>query len=88
MSIKSVCYLYVQYIIANIDLRKVDSYLKLGMCTFYIFYHMKRYWYWQNDTNTIRYNTKHIKKFCKTIYYNFKSIPLTKSLFMSQYISL
>ncbi len=33
----------------------------------------------------IPYDTKLIKKFCKAIYSNLKSIPLTKSLFMSIY---
>ncbi len=56
--------------------------LSIGMCTFYLF--TIRY-----DTDTdkmilIRYDTKLIQKFRKTIYSNFKNcIPLTKSLFMS-----
>ncbi len=38
--------------------------LWLGMCTFYFFYDTIQYRYWQNDTDTIRYQSNQtIKKF-------------------------
>ncbi len=69
----------VSYIWERIAKPTRDVYLLFFLCYNTILILTKRY---------LQYVTKLIKKFCKTIYSNLKSIPLAKSLFKSQYISL